>query len=179
MYFYDKLCTGRSQGFLVGLCRRDLCEAIPKMHSVFKFSDNLSALSQMDPHRSHFRSGLHFCQIFRSGLPLVRCTPRMRLQVGWHLVRPNPLAETSFGQVWYYCGLDWSHIPPTGEALCQIDIWSDFFHRIWFVIIKVVPWKSYLGTVIHQIDGGWICINWSGEKIALIAFLYIWARICD
>ena len=29
----------------------NLCEARPKMHSVFKFSDNLSALSQMDPHR--------------------------------------------------------------------------------------------------------------------------------
>ena len=26
-----------------------LCEARPKMHSVYKFSDNLSALSQMDP----------------------------------------------------------------------------------------------------------------------------------
>ena len=35
-----------------------------------------------------FRSGWHFCEIFRSGWPLVRCTP---------------LAETSCGQVLHYC----------------------------------------------------------------------------
>ena len=35
--------------YLVVFCRKDLCEARPEMPSVFKFSDNLSELSQMDP----------------------------------------------------------------------------------------------------------------------------------
>ena len=33
----------------IGLCRKDLCEATPKMQSVLKFSDVLFALNQMDP----------------------------------------------------------------------------------------------------------------------------------
>ena len=35
--------------------------------------------------------------------------------------------------------------------------------------LEVVLW-----LVIHKIDGGRICINWSGQKIVLTAFLYLW-----
>ena len=56
--------------------RKDLCEVTSKTQSVFKFSDVLFALSQMDPHSWGFRSGWHLWQIFRSGWPLVRCTPQ-------------------------------------------------------------------------------------------------------
>ena len=61
--------------------RKDLCEARAKPRSVFKFSDNLSALSQMYPPRWGFRSGWHLVRL------QVRLTlgqmypPRMRFQV--------------------------------------------------------------------------------------------------
>ena len=38
---------------------------------------------------------------------------------------------------------------------------------------KVVLCNEYHCVVIHQIDGVRICINWSGEKIVCITFLYI------
>ena len=95
-------------------CRKDHCEARPKMQSVFKFSDNLSALSQMDPHRWGFGSGWCFCQIFRSGWCLVRWTPvgealgqvdiLSDLQVRLTFGHMDPQAETSCGQGCYYFG---------------------------------------------------------------------------
>ena len=38
---------------------------------------------------------------------------------------------------------------------------------------KVVLCNEYHCVIIHQIDGVRICVNWSGEKIVHIAFLYI------
>ena len=39
----------RTGGFNWSFVRKDICEARAKHHSVFRFSDNLSALSQIYP----------------------------------------------------------------------------------------------------------------------------------
>ena len=38
---------------------------------------------------------------------------------------------------------------------------------------KVVLYNKYHCVIIHQIDGVRICVNWSGENIVHITFLYI------
>ena len=78
---------------------------------------------QMYPHRWSFGLGWH----------LIRLWVRLTFGEMYHLPR-----QTSCGEVYYYFGSDWhfvrssvqvdlwSDVPPTDEALGQIDIWSDF-----------------------------------------------------
>ena len=147
--------------------RKDLCKLTPKMQSVFKFSDVLFALSQMDhpvyeglgqvdifvrslgqadlcsdipprirlPVRLTFLSDVwvmltfgqmysqglglqsdwNFCQTFRSGWLVVRCTPQIRFWVRLTFLSDlwvrmifgqmyPTTVDTSHGQVCYYFG---------------------------------------------------------------------------
>ena len=133
------------------LHRKDLCEARPKMQSVFKLSDNLSALSQMDPPideafghtlgqadlwsdvphqirlpvRLTFGQTLGLADLFSDVPPIeVRLTFLLDLQVRLTFTWMYPLAETSCGQVHYYCG--------------QADLWSD-----------VSPPETFCGKVCY------------------------------
>ena len=90
-------------------------EARAKPCSVFKFSDNLSALSQMYPLQMRLQVRLTFGQMvlpewgFRSGWPLVRLQVRL-----------------TFHQMY-----------PQDEALGQIDIWTDF--RSGWPLVRCTP----------------------------------------
>ena len=54
---------------------------------------------------------------------------------------------------------------------------ADFFpEHFLFLMIKVVPQKYYLSVAICQIDDVRICVNWSGENIVNITFLYIMCK---
>ena len=70
----------------------------------------------MYPPGSGFGSGWYFCQIFRSGWPLVRCTPKIML---WVKLR------STFGHTFGQADL-WSDIPPKDQGSGQVDIWSQF-----------------------------------------------------
>ena len=59
-----------------------------------------------------------------------------------------------------------------GYPLCQADL-SFSPEHFWFLMRKFVLCKQYHGVIICQIDGVSICINWHGENIVHITFLYI------
>ena len=82
----------------------------------------IAPLCQVDiwsdvPQQWGFRSGWHFCQIFRSGWPLVRCTTPQ-----WVSGQVDIFVRSS-GQAAL-----WSHLVArcyTNAPLCQVDLWSD------------------------------------------------------
>ena len=97
---------------------KDLCDARPKMHSVFKFSDNLSALSQMDP--TDETSGHVEIFVISSGqVDLWSDVPPVS-DILW----PSVLLlwdRLTFGQIY-----------PQDVASGQVDIWSGLQVRLTF-----------------------------------------------
>ena len=161
-YIYMWTCTHMyTCTFSIGLCsnnctqimnylvflRKDLCETREKPHSMFKFSDNLSALSQMYPPGLGYWSGLTYGQTsgqpdlwsddpsrlgFRSGWHLVRLWVRLTFGEmyppgwgfgsGWHLVRL--WVRLTIGQM--YPPQMRLHVRLTfGKTFGQADLWSD------------------------------------------------------
>ena len=105
-----------------------------KAHSVFKFSDNLSALSQMYPPADEASSQVDIWSDFGSGWPLVRCAPQ---------------AETFCGQVCYYFGSGLNFVISLG----QVDLWSDVPTQA----------KTSCSKVYYYFGSGWHFFRSSGQ----------------
>ena len=134
--------------------RKDLCEARAKPHSVFKFSDNLSALSQMYPSADEDSGQVDIWPDFGSGWSLDRCTPIcpgrdilwpsvillwVRLIFGQTLGQVDlwsdiPPAKTSCDQVWYYFRLGWHLVTSLGQVdlCCRCTPRMRFWVRLTF-----------------------------------------------
>ena len=122
--------------------KKDLCEARPKIQSLFKFSDNLSALSQMDPPGWGYWSGWHWITL------LIRLTfgqmypTRMSLQVR--------LTSGHFGQMYPTMMRLWARLT-FGHTSGQVDHWSDVpttMMRLWIRLI----FGHTLGQADHWSD---------------------------
>ena len=138
--------------------RKDLCEAKPKMQSVFKFSDNLSALNQMDPCRWGFRPGWLFVRYsgqldLSSDIP-----PQDELWVRMTFVQMYPPGRDilwasiiwlqirlTFGETYPRWGFrsGWPLVRCTSqdEASGQVNIWSDIWSG-WPLVCT--PWQRHL-----------------------------------
>ena len=95
-----------------------------------------------------FRSGWHFCQIFGSDWPLVRCTPNQwGFRSGWHFCQicwsanigqMHPQSVRGFRSGWHFCqicwsGWHWSDALPISERLqVRLTFLSDFWVRLTF-----------------------------------------------
>ena len=130
-------------------CRKDLCEARTKMQSEFKFSENLSALCQMD---SPLQMRIQVRLTFLSDLQVRLTFGQTYLlgwgfRSGWHLVRL--LLRLTFGQMYPPArDISWPSVIPLWVRLTSGQIYPQaktscgqvwYYCRSGWHLVKCIP----------------------------------------